>query len=265
MAGRPPAGPGLERQFRAALASLGAARRATPWPTAPGKGLELWLLFKIAEHLKSSGWTVSLCDGAGATLAATSPFLTRAQPGPIAPSAAGAAGFILVDKPAGLLPAEDFELHGGLQYRGRSGACHECDVTALPADIGRQIRSGGGGRPWGMPPVAVETKHHKGDGSLGEAREKLARVFDLTYVRLCHPRNSWQVFWTNVAGSIGWGSRYHWYKDRFRNGVYAIARSTSFQPGAERLLDHYKLKRFEYVTAPQGLQALLNSVDNQLT
>src|SRR3546814_11624707 len=71
-----------------------------------------------------------------------------------------------------------FELRGSVQWKGRSDAKHEIDVSMLPASIGEAIRNNGGGYPHGLPIVAVECKDKTGYGPLDERRRTLACMYE---------------------------------------------------------------------------------------
>ena len=239
-----------ERQFYAALRSLGAARATATYPTEAGKAFELWLAFRLAAYWSRHGAIVDLLDGAGNILAPGDPFVTRDAPGHIARANAAKPGSIRVDfqpgvTDAGGVPIAEYELHGSVKFHGRSTALHECDISLIPAELGRRIRNRGDGPDEGyaagLPPVALECKKHKKDGPVGEAREMVARLFDITRVSTTSPAHWGQLFWPVGAPTIGGGCRYRFYRHQFQDGYYAIVRSSGFNAGAIRLNYHYKI------------------------
>jgi hypothetical protein len=253
----------LAQQFEDALVALGADRRSTPLPSAPGKALELWLLMMVAEAFDARpGWSAALCDGAGNPLAPSTAFETRAQPGRIAAKNASAPGFVRLSGPGG----KAFELHGSLQFIGRSRGRHEIDLSLIPAAIGAAIRSSPrGGRPSGMPVAGIECKHHVSDGSIGEMREKVARLFDLTFLGRAQPANPYLLFWPLVrTPAAGWGQRPTGpgtaYRTVFGGGVYGIARSTDFPTGAILLSNFHAVRRFPNIYDPAVLQRLVDDL-----
>lgn len=240
----------LAQQFEDALDALGADRRSTPLPSAPGKGLELWLMMVVAEAFNGRpGWSATLRDGSGAPLASTDAFESRAQPGRIANSNPQAPGFVRLDGPG----AKAFELHGSLQFVGRSHGRHEIDLSIIPAHIGAAIRAHGGGRPVGLPVAGVECKHHVSDGTIGEMREKVARLFDLTFLSQAYPANGVQLFWPRNAPLAVWGWRSNAYRTMFGRGLFGIARSSEFQSGAKALSDYFWVRRYPEIYDPTTL------------
>lgn len=247
----------LAQQFEDALVALGVDRRSTPLPSAPGKGLELWLLMKVAEAFNTRpGWSASLRDGAGTALGAADAFQTRAQPGRIAAGDPHRPGFVLLRGPR----RKAFELHGSLQFVGRSRGRHEIDLSIIPAHIGAAIRSSGGGRPVGLPIAGIECKHHVSDGNIGEMRDKVARLFDLTFLSGAYPSNRFQLFWPRTAPAEGWGQRSTAYRTVFSGGAYGVARSSEFQLGAEYLSDYFAVRRYPNVYDAATLQRLMDDL-----
>lgn len=221
---------------------------------------------KLAAHLSTKpGWVATLCDGAGAPLGATDPFVMRAQPGKINASLALAPGFVQITRPATLArPKMEFELHGSLQFVGRSSAHHELDISVITGRLGRAIRGSGGGRPFGLPVASVECKHHVADGPLGEVREKVARLFDLTFLDAAIPRNGHQLFWPSDP-SAHWGARDIGYIKVFGANLCGIARSTGFQIGAEKLARHYGIRLYDQIFANSSLTRLNADIFDCLT
>lgn len=162
------------------LQNFGLAYGPAAVPLANGKALELWLMLKLAEGAKKDGWTVDLCDGAGAVLAAGAPFRPRGQHGKIARASSNGPGFIRLSKgkPDGTTIV--VELHDSLQWNGRSDASHECDLSVIDAGVAQALRTNGGGHPIGLPLIAIECKDKDSPGPIGDVREQVARLFDLT-------------------------------------------------------------------------------------
>lgn len=237
------------------LAGFRAAHGAVAVPGGAGKALEAWLLLRLAETARSTGnWTVTLRAGDGSALPPGSDLRFPGQPSPIAASDPMAACFVLLEHRRH--DERRVEIHGGLQWMGRSGARHECDVSVIPAVIGEALRSSGGGYPRGLPIAAIECKDKTMAGTPDEMRQTLARLFDLALItqpdigpcRIYEPN-------TNQT----WGRRSSKYVTHFASGAFGIARAGSFQLSARRLGEHYHIGRFHKIYDPSShsLGALL--------
>src|SRR5947209_6166439 len=113
-----------ETELHAALASLGAARAANPYPTQPGKSFELWLSFRMAAYWQANGAIVELLNGRGDVLPRGDAFVTRGNPGMIRHGHRRCPGSIRVDfeptnRDALGRPAAQYELQVSLQFHGR--------------------------------------------------------------------------------------------------------------------------------------------------
>ncbi|MBO1904022.1 hypothetical protein J4G37_03760 [Microvirga sp. 3-52] len=206
-------------------------------------------MMKLAREAQASGkWDVELCDGAGNPIAAGNAFVIRSNPGGIAASAPSAPGFVR-------LKASHtnwklwlrghhchLELHGSLQWIGRSNAKHECDISVLPAVIGDAIRGTGGGRPSGLPVVAIECKDKVSHGTPDEMRQTLARLFDLAHVSQTMLGGYHRIF--HAASMTSWGRRSSAYRSYFASGHFGIVRVGAFQRSATRMAQHYYIGRY---------------------
>jgi len=76
---------------------------------------------------------------------------------------------------------------------------------------------------------------------VGEAREMVARLFDLSRTVGLPPYSPWQLLWPESAPASGGGKRFKRYKQAFAHGYYALARSSGFGAGAIKMLVHYEL------------------------
>jgi hypothetical protein len=236
-----PLDPFLETELRTMLAAFRAAHGPTAIPNAAGKALEAWLLIKLGDTARLSGvWNVMLCRGDGLPLPPGADFLTRSQPGAIAASAAGAPGFVRIAHKRE--PQLSVELHGGLQWLGRSQARHECDVSLLPRAIGDAIRGSGGGYPLGLPIAALECKEKTSDGTADEMRQTLARLFDLAHIAQSAVGGSGRIF--HPHSHAQWGRRSSRYRPFFESGAFGIVRVGKFQLGARQLGQHYHIGRY---------------------
>lgn len=133
-----------EAELRRMLRDFRAAHLGAVVPTGEGKALEAWVLMKLAHtvRLRMPTWRVTLCLGDGSPLPTGATFDLPSQRSRIQPSSPTAPGYVLLEH----RNYEDrrFELHGSVQWKGRSKAKHEIDVSVVPADIGEAIRNNGG-------------------------------------------------------------------------------------------------------------------------
>ncbi|HWE99128.1 MAG TPA: hypothetical protein VG248_04975 [Caulobacteraceae bacterium] len=259
--------PTFAAELRASLASFGARSGAASVPNAPGKALELWLQLKLATVAQTMRhWTVTLRDGSGAPLSSGS-WILRANPqglGPLAPSSPGWV-HLAYTPPWVPPPGRDLEIHGGLQWLGRSGASHECDVSILPAIVADQIRSDGGGCPQGLPVLMLECKDKTSKGNLDEIRQTLARVFDLAIISQASGLGVGRIL--HSPNLPGWGGRSSQYRAYFRLGLFGIVRAGEFQTGAKSMNRHYHIKGFDriYDTSSDAVPRLESAFRRLLT
>lgn len=236
-----PFGPVERRQLRQLLRQFRAAHGVASTPSGTGKALEAWVLMRMADCAHRRGWIVQLQGGDGLPLPAGALFAFRSQPGKIKQADVHAVGCVALSPPDP--NGDQFELHGGVQWRGRSGARHECDVSMLPAVVGRAIRAtSGGGYPRGLPVVAIECKDKGGDSAPDEMRQTLARLFDLACIQQIMEGFPHRIFTEDEA--TGWGWRSTQYRPFFSNGQFGIVRASGFGLGASQLGIHYKIARY---------------------
>lgn len=254
-----PLDPALVTELRNILRSFGAAHSPASIPNGGGKALEAWLLMKLAfEAQRSGSWHVELCNGAGHPLGAGASFKSRGGPGKMPALNHAASGFIRLSPNWIPHPYFTLELHGSLQWLGRSGAKHECDVSVLPSVVGEAIRHYGGGYPQGLPIVSLECKDKSGPGQLDEMRECLARMFDLAYVCQTPLGGYNRIF--HAPTYTYWGKRSSMYRSYYNNSLFAIVRVGTFQTGAQQLSGHYSISQYPDIYSPHG-----TSVDRMVT
>ncbi len=237
-------GPTERRELRRLLREFRASHAAVSVPGGEGKALEAWVLMRMAKSARQHGWAVSLRQGDGTALPARSAFKFRLQPGKIAASRASAVGYVSL-VPPNPTQGTALELHGGIQWRGRSFARHECDISMLPATIGDAIRKSGGGYPRGLPIVAIECKDKGASGSPDEMRETVARLFDLACISQNNDGHPHRIFTESL--SAGWGWRASMYRPFFAQGQFGIVRATGFGLGARQLSEHYNIGRYSRI------------------
>ena len=246
------------RAFRAAHGGMAV-------PTGEGKALEAWVLMKLAYTVRrhmTRFWRVSLRQGDGTVLPAGASFNFPSQRSRIQPSSPTAPGYVLIEHVTDT--DRRFELRGSVQWKGRSAAKHEIDVSMLPAAISEAIRNNGGGYPHGLPIVAVECKDKGGYGPLDETRQTLARMYDLVLVTQPIPGWSCRIFETNTH--TRWGRKSSRYISFFQKGTFGIVRAGHFQSGATTLAGHYSIGHYRNIyTATTEIGRLQDSFRETLS
>jgi hypothetical protein len=231
-----------ETELRQMLRNFRAAHFGAVAPTGEGKALEAWVLMKLAHTVRQSmpTWRVTLRRGDGSLLPKGASFDLPSQRSRIQPSSPTAPGYVLLEHT--IYTDRRLELRGSVQWKGRSDAKHEIDVSVVPADIGEAMRNNGGGYPHGLPVVAIECKDKGGYGPLDETRQTLARMYDLVLVT--QPVSSWSCRIYETATNTYWGRKSSRYISFFRKGTFGIVRAGSFQSGASTLAAHYSIGHF---------------------
>lgn len=231
-----------ESELRQILRGFRAAHSGLVTPTGQGKALEAWVMMKLAHtvHQRMPNWQVSLRRGDGSLLPAGAFFDLSSHGSRIQPSNATAPGYVLLEHETET--HRRVELHGSVQWKGRSNAKHEIDVSVVPADIGEAIRNNGGGYPRGLPIVAIECKDKGGIGQLDETRQILARMYDLVLVT--QPVSSWSCRIYETVTHTYWGHKSSRYISFFQKGTFGIVRASGFQSGAGTLAAHYSIEHF---------------------
>ncbi len=244
----------LKKELRQILANFKGGNDIVSVPGGAGKALEAWVLMRLAQTADGSGdWHVSLRRGDGTLLPMNEPFRFATSQHGIGGQSSSAPSYVLLDHKHA--DNQKLELHGSLQWQGRSGATHEIDVSIVPAVIANALRVWGGGLPNGLPILAVECKDKTGSGTPDEMRETLARMFDLTLVTKPEKQITCRVF-ENI-GKINWGRWRRTYRGFFKYGTFAIVRVGPFSPGARRIAAHYSIQRIGGVyDGEQAIQRL---------
>lgn len=236
----------LADELRQALRAFRAANGPASVPGGPGRALEAWLALRLARRAqRDRTWSVSLMRGDGSALPAGASFvLPTSQDGIRAPDVNGP-GWILIER-GGRRPLK-LELHLSLQWKGRSDATHECDISVLPEAIAQPLRAAGGGHPRGLPIAAFECKDKPRNATSDEMREKVARLFDLALVTRPHP--GWGCRMFEAATMQRWGRWRSRYRSFFGAGGFGVVRVGGFQQGARDLANHYHVRMLGKVYA----------------
>ena len=175
----------VRNDLRAITGSVATLRNAA----GPGRAFELYVMTGVACALLARGYSVWVQRSDGSrVLPADSDrrFIQRGgAPSGIAPAAHGP------NNPSSIVfrrgCCSEWELHNGIQFRGRSGAFHEIDLAILPESVARMLRNSlTSGRPLGRPRVSIECKDVGINGSVDEMRAFIARLYDLTILHAHH-------------------------------------------------------------------------------
>ena len=250
----------LKRQLRQALGAFGAANGIAAVPGGSGKALEAWVFMRLAMTARNTGlWSVTLHRGDGNLLSPGTSFDFATSQSGIQAASLLAPCFVRLAYRTN--PAKRLELHGGLQWRGRSNATHEIDVSGIPGNIAETLRAGGGGLPRGLPILAVECKDKTSAGTPDEMRQTLARLYDLALVTSPpFPVPRCRAYGEASSAAVAsWGTRSPTYRAFFAKGTFAIARVGKFSSGAHRIGQHYHIRRVQQIYASSvalaGLEA----------
>lgn len=175
---------------------------ATVMPdVAKGKGraYEAWVMLALANRLVSHGYKVAAVDSAGN---AVRKLRLRKNPSVMSSDA------MPKTSPCHLViwrhPYRKFELHLGMQHRGESGALHEIDLSVVPHEPAKALRSKGGG-PWsGKTCFAFELKAYKLGTKLdlGIGRSMIGVAYDLDPCR-----GDFEIRLTRRGRAVGWPIR----------------------------------------------------------
>ena len=106
----------------------------------------------------------STSTGRRLSAAATLVFSFPTYQSGILPSNPNGPCFVQLDRIVPGMETIVLELHGSLQWKGRSGATHELDVSLLPQSIAQPLRVRGG-HPRGLPIAGYECKDKPGAAS----------------------------------------------------------------------------------------------------
>lgn len=240
-------------ELRRILRGFAAANGPASVPGGGGKALEAWIFMRLAMAASASGnWDVTLRRGDGSLLPLGDTFAFATHQSGIQAAVLSSPCYALIEKRA--VPGVALELHGSLQWEGRSQATHEIDVSALPSSVASALRAVGGGHPKGVPIVAIECKDKTSSGTPDEMRQTLARMFDLALVTPPGALNGCRI--SGPSNLAAWGSRGYSYRKVFEQSLSAIARAGTFSSGARRLGSHYHIERSINIYDPSATAIL---------
>lgn len=221
---------------------------------AAGRGrlFELFVQTGIATRLQNHGLDVWLQRSDGSRIHPTDAdrrFIQRGGAPSGVPSAAhGAGNASVIAFRAGT--GSRWEIWNGVQFQGRSGATHEIDVALVPAEVGDDLRAGGG-VPFGRPRVAIECKDVGTAGSIDEMRAFVARLYDLTILQGHQPHLYFTPpFQAIYPGNFG-GNPFHAsrlsYWDENRRTMNVLARRAGFSAGSVGLTSYYAIEPHPHI------------------
>jgi len=237
--------PSVENALNAIVGSV----VALDYASGAGRIFELFVMTGVGRRLQSKGFTVWIQRSDGTRILATDPnrrFIQRGgTPTGISaasqgPNNASVIGFRWQGRPA-------WEIWNGIQFGGRSGATHEIDIAVVPAEVGRSLRTNGGGVPVGRPRVAIECKDVGTNGSLDETRAFIARLYDVTLLtshhqhlhfpdpRAIHPGSPSEAKYRAIVT--------YWQENRRTKNI--IARRTGFAGGTAPLMEYHRIEPHE--------------------
>lgn len=240
-----------------------------------GRIFELFIMTGVANRLQNRGFEVWLQRSDGSRIWPTDPDRRFIQRGgaptgvpaaSLGPQNASVIGF---SRDSG---AREWEIWNGIQFRGRSGAFHEIDISVVPREVGMQLRQTGG-PPSGRPRVAIECKDVGQAGSVDEMRAFVARLYDLTLLRWHEPYLPFpaplQAIYPGDFGGNPFYAAQSTYRRENQVTFNAIARRTGFAFGAAAMTNYYSIEPHGFITATSiQAAALINDVaewiDNEL-
>ena len=214
-----------------------------------GRAFELYVMTGIGRALQARGYNVWVQRSDGSRVRPTDTdrrFIQRGgAPTGIAARVQGADNASSIVFRRGHRSA--WELHNGIQFKGRSAAFHEIDLAIVPESVARTLRnSSNGGRPLGRPRISIECKDVGINGSVDEMRAFVARLYDLTILHAHHRH-------LDVAGAaprvIHPGAPNHrvhrptvTYWNENRRTLNVLARRTGFVRGSASLSGYFAVE-----------------------
>ncbi|HLG55472.1 MAG TPA: hypothetical protein VI485_09075 [Vicinamibacterales bacterium] len=235
-------------EVRTALSQVLGASSVLRRAAGRGRLFELFILTGIATRLRNHGCDVWLQRSDGSRIYSGDSdrrFVQRGGAPSGMPSAAQGtvnASVIAFRTASG----SQWEIWNGIQFQGRSGATHEIDIAVVPAQIGNDLRTSGGGVPFGRPRVAIECKDVGTAGTVDEMRALVARLYDLTILQGHQPHFNFNppyqaIYPGNLGGHSFHSSRFR-YWDENRHTMNALARRAGFSAGSVALTSYYAIE-----------------------
>jgi len=156
-----------------------------PTPYSAGKAYEAWVFLKLKSLMDQSTVisNVTLRNHSGQPT--PSPVVVRGGPGNIlragGPNGPNYASYVSFEVPQAGGAVNEYEMHLGVQFTGRSGAAHEFDISIIPRGVGQHFRTHGPGRPTGHPRVGLELKKYGSNLDVSIPRGFIGALFDCSH------------------------------------------------------------------------------------
>jgi hypothetical protein len=243
--------PDIQHAIDTILGSAAILRHAN----GAGRIFELFVMTGIAAELQGRGHDVWLQRSDETRMVPGDPTLNFIQrggaPAGVAPASAGPRNPSCIGfQKSG--SGHVWEIWNGVQFKGRSGAAHEFDISIVPQQIGRALR-GAGGMPFGRPRAAVECKDVGSTGSLDEVRALIARLYDITVLdghqpHLGFPAPLQAIYPGDLSGyAFHRAQKTYWAENQRTFNV--CARQTGFAKGTAKMTAYYRIKSYGSITA----------------
>lgn len=239
-------------EVQSAINSLSASPVPVQSAVGLGRLFELYVMTGIAEKLSLSGWNVSLLRSDGIAFGPGDTFIQRGgKPTGVAPSSNGPNGqsSILIQNPA---TGVSWEIWNGIQFRGRSNALHEFDVSIVPHQLAVDLRAlTQESFPFGRPVVAIECKDVFSPGSPDEMRTLVARLYDVSIIQyhtfLTGGAPVHQIYAENAQNNGHLAAR-RTYRDLNFATKSVLARTSGFSSGAVKMTSYYCISPYASIT-----------------
>jgi hypothetical protein len=149
-----------------------------------------------------------------------------------------------------------------VQFKGRSGALHELDISIVPSQLAIVLRAGSAeGFPFGRPRVAIECKDVGATGGPDEMRSVVARMYDLT---ILHGHRSYLklpngYIFDSPVPTFSQPSASQTYLKSNLASLCVLARRSGLSSGAANMIGLFHVRPYTNVTHPSPSANLLVS------
>lgn len=232
----------------------------------PGRIFELYVMMRVAKALKDAGWTVEPLASNGNQI------LTPALPGipkkhlPFIQRGGAPTGIVPTlseNGPSSIKVSrggKSYEIFNGVQFRGRSGALHELDISIIPHALASALRAGASeGFPFGRARIAIECKDVGSVGSPDEMRSVVARMYDLTILEghLSYLKLPNGFIFDSPMPGFAEPAAPVTYRSSNSQSLCVLARRSGLSSGAIAMTGLYKIQPYINVTHPSASANLL--------
>lgn len=236
-----------------------------------GRIFELYVMMRVAKGLKDCGWTVSPIASNGKKLLTPANLGTPKKHLPFIQRGGAPTGIFPTPLSTGASSIKisrhgcHYEILNGVQFRGRSGALHELDISVIPGELADKLRAGAvEGFPFGRPRVAIECKDVAAAGSPDEMRSVVARMYDLTILRghlkhLLLPNGF--IFDLPIAPTFAEPDASKTYRGSNLESLCVLARRGGLSAGAANMVGLFQILPYTNVVQPSpDADLLINDV-----